>query len=134
VIDREKERLEVDFADFAICLTNPVVLRGRFFHFTDCRRCTKRQEKPFVHSNRGDLRPMAAQSNFPRIAGVVVLVLLGAGLLIRVTNYSGGPPQEPRRASVEIPPQGSPLDTETVDPKTGNLHLTVPIRASTKKQ
>jgi hypothetical protein len=24
--------------------------------------------------------------------------------------------------------------TETVDPKTGNLHLTIPIRASTKKQ
>lgn len=44
-----------------------------------------------------------------RIAGAVLLVVLGAGLLIRITE-SRVPPRSPARASVEIPaPEGQPI-------------------------
>ena len=37
-----------------------------------------------------------------RIAGLVLLVLLGAGVLTRVKDHRESPSKEPNRASVEI--------------------------------
>jgi len=67
-----------------------------------------------------------------RTLGVVLLVLLGAGVLIRVMHRGEAPPKNPDSAKVEIPADAKLLVTETVDPKTGNLHLTIPIRATRK--
>ena len=67
-----------------------------------------------------------------RMYGAVLLVVLGAGLLIRVTHRNGVPPKNPDYMTVEIPAETKLLVTETVDPKTGNLHLTIPIRANRK--
>jgi hypothetical protein len=69
-----------------------------------------------------------------RIAGVALFVLLGAGLLIRVMNHSGIPPRNPDPAPVQIRSEGEPLTTETVDLKTENLHLTIPLVASAKRK
>lgn len=68
-----------------------------------------------------------------RIAGAALLVLLGAGLLIRITNRAGVPPKKPDRAPVEIGTIENQAVTETVDPKTGNIHLEIPIRAATTR-
>jgi hypothetical protein len=62
-----------------------------------------------------------------RIAGVALLVVSGAGLLIPVANRSEVPPKNPGGAMLEIPTQASPRDTETVDLKNGNLHLQIPV-------
>ncbi len=37
-----------------------------------------------------------------RIAGALLLVLLGAGLLIRVTNRAGAPPKNPASVPLEV--------------------------------
>jgi hypothetical protein len=37
-----------------------------------------------------------------RIAGVVLLLLLGVGLLTRISNRAGMPPKNPDRVPVEI--------------------------------
>ena len=67
-----------------------------------------------------------------RMYGAVLLVVLGTGLLIRVTHRNGVPPKNPDSAPVEIRAEREPLSTETVNPKTGNLRLTIPIRATKK--
>jgi len=58
-----------------------------------------------------------------RIAGILLLVLLGAGVLIRVTNRAGVPPKNPVSAPVEIRTDQSQPVTETVDLRNGNLHV-----------
>lgn len=68
-----------------------------------------------------------------RLAGFAVLVLLGAGLLIRITDNAGMPPKNPDRAPVQIRAEGEPLATETVDLTNGNLHLQIPIPATHQK-
>lgn len=68
-----------------------------------------------------------------RIAGVALLVLLGAGLLIRVMNHSGIPPRNPDPAPVQIRAEGEPLSPETVDLTNGNLHLKIPIPVTHQK-
>jgi hypothetical protein len=68
-----------------------------------------------------------------RIAGAVLLVLLGAGLLIRITNRDGMPSKNPARPPVEVRADQTLLATETVDLKNGNLHLEIPIRATHQK-
>jgi hypothetical protein len=68
-----------------------------------------------------------------RIAGVLLLGLLAFAVLTQITNYSGAPLQESDRIAVEIPAQGSLPITETVDLKTGNVHLQIPIRSATKQ-
>jgi hypothetical protein len=68
-----------------------------------------------------------------RIAGAVLLVVLCAGLFVRITNRTDVPPKNPARASVEIPVlEGQPV-TERVDLRNGNLHLLIPIRAARQK-
>ena len=68
-----------------------------------------------------------------RIAGVVLLVLLGAGLLIRVTNRTAVPPKNPHTAPVEIRMVESQPVIETVDLRTGNVHVEIPVRATRQK-
>ncbi len=68
-----------------------------------------------------------------RIAGVVVLVLLGAGLLIRSANQSELPPKNTDGVPLEIQANTKLLATETVDLKNGNLHLEILIRAGHQK-
>jgi hypothetical protein len=68
-----------------------------------------------------------------RIAGVMLLVLLGAGLLIRITNRDGMPPKNPARAPVELGAvEGQPV-IESVDLRNGNLHVEIPVRAACQK-
>jgi multisubunit Na+/H+ antiporter MnhB subunit len=67
------------------------------------------------------------------LIGIALLVLLGAGLLIRVTNHSRTLMQKTDRATVETPAQKNLISTETVDLRNGNIHLQIPIRALTKK-
>ncbi len=71
--------------------------------------------------------------NHARIAGAALLVLLGAGLLTRVTDNTGVPPKNPARAPVEIRTEEKLLVTETVDLRNGNLHLEIPIRPTRQK-
>ena len=68
-----------------------------------------------------------------RTAGAALLVLLGAGLLTRVTHHAGVPPKNPARAPVEIRADQTLPATETVDLTNGNLHLEIPIRATRQK-
>lgn len=63
-----------------------------------------------------------------RIAGVALLVVLGAGLLIRVTNRAGVPPNKPAGVPLEVRAVESQPVAETVDLANGNLHLEIPIR------
>jgi hypothetical protein len=67
-----------------------------------------------------------------RITGIALLVLLGAGLLSRVTDHADMPPS-PAHAPAEIRVEGNLLATETVDLTNGNLHLEIPIRAARQK-
>jgi hypothetical protein len=69
-----------------------------------------------------------------RIAEVAVLVLLGVSLLTRISDHSGTPLRKTDRALVEIRAEEKLPGTETVDLKNGNLHLQIPIPATTKKQ
>ncbi|HYL14871.1 MAG TPA: hypothetical protein VEV41_17645 [Terriglobales bacterium] len=68
-----------------------------------------------------------------RIAGVVLLVVLAAGLLTRVTNRPGVPPKNPDQLPVEIRTIEGQAVTETVDLSNGNLHVEIPIRAARQK-
>lgn len=61
-----------------------------------------------------------------RIAGVVLMVVLGAGLLTWITDRAGVPPKNPARAPVEIRAEGIQPVTETVDLRNGNLHVEIP--------
>jgi hypothetical protein len=65
-----------------------------------------------------------------RTAAAVLLVVLGAGLLIRVTNRAGVPSGNPATVPQEIRPDQSQPVTETVDLRNGNLHVEIPIRAA----
>jgi len=65
-----------------------------------------------------------------RIAGAVLLVVLGAGLLTRITNRAGVPPKNPARPLLEIRAGENQPITESVDLRNGNLHLSIPIRAT----
>ena len=68
-----------------------------------------------------------------RIAGVVLLVVLSAGLLTRITKRAGLQPKNPASLSLENPAvEGRPV-IETVDLGNGNLHVKIPIRAARKK-
>jgi hypothetical protein len=70
-----------------------------------------------------------------RIAGVVLLVLLGAGLLIRVRERREPPPKNPASLLLENPAvesQPQPV-IETVDLRNWNLHVETPIRAIRQK-
>jgi len=68
-----------------------------------------------------------------RITGGVLLVLVGAGVLIWITDHRESPPRNPAQSSVEIPAiENQPL-IETVDLRTGNIHLQIPIRAARQK-
>ena len=66
-----------------------------------------------------------------RFAGVVLLVLLGAGLFVRITNRADIPPKKPEPVPVATGMVEGPADI--VDPKTGNIHLQIPIRATRQK-
>jgi len=68
-----------------------------------------------------------------RIAGVVLLVLLGGALLTRVTDHSGVSPKNPARPPLEIGAEGTLPVTESVDLRNGNLHVEIPIRAIHQK-
>jgi hypothetical protein len=63
----------------------------------------------------------------------VLLVLLSAGVLTRLTNHAGVPPKKPANAPLEIRTDQSQPVTETVDLRNGNLHLEIPIRATRQK-
>jgi hypothetical protein len=67
------------------------------------------------------------------IAGAVLLVVLGAGVLTRITNRPGEPPKNPARPPLEIRAEGTQPVIETVDLRNGNLHLEIPIPASRQK-
>jgi hypothetical protein len=62
--------------------------------------------------------------------GIVLLVLLSAGLLSRITNHAGVPPQNPDRVQEATRAEGILPTTETVDLTNGNLHLQIPILAT----
>jgi hypothetical protein len=68
-----------------------------------------------------------------RIAGVVLLVLLGAGLLTRITNRAGVPSGNPANVPQKIRTGQSQPVTETVDLRNGNLRVQIPIRAVRQK-
>ncbi len=67
-----------------------------------------------------------------RIAGSVLLVVLGAGLFVRITNRADVPSKKPEPVPVATGMVEGPADT--VDAQTGNLHLTVPILAASKSR
>ena len=67
-----------------------------------------------------------------RIAGAVLLVVLGVGLLIWIAD-DGGVSKNPARAAVKIRAEEKLLATETVDLANGNLHLEIPILVTHKK-
>jgi hypothetical protein len=68
-----------------------------------------------------------------RIAGAALLVVLGAGLLIRVTNRARVPTKNPAGALLEIRTDQSQPVTETVDLRNGNMHVEIPIRATRQR-
>jgi hypothetical protein len=61
------------------------------------------------------------------------LVLLGVGLLIRITDRAGVAPKNPASVPLEVRAVESQPVIETVDLKNGNLHLQIPILATHKK-
>ena len=68
-----------------------------------------------------------------RIGGVVLLVVLGAGLLTRITNRGAEPPQMRANPPAEIPAvEGQPV-AETVELRNGNVHVEMPLRAAHQK-
>jgi hypothetical protein len=68
-----------------------------------------------------------------RIAGAMLLVLLGAGVLTRVTNRAGLSPKNPANVPLEIPTGQTQPVIEAVDLRNGNLHVEIPIRAARQK-
>ena len=69
--------------------------------------------------------------NCVRSAGVVLLVLLAVSLLTRITDQTGTPPR-PESVQAEIRAGEILPGTEIVDLRNGNIHLQIPIRATTK--
>ena len=69
-----------------------------------------------------------------RIVGAVVLVLLGVGLVIRVTDRAGEPPRNPARPTLAMRAEGTRPVIESVDLRNGNLHVEIPIRATRHKK
>ncbi len=67
------------------------------------------------------------------IAGAVLLVVLGTGLLIRVKNRAEVSPNNPACPPLEIGAERTLAVIETVDLTNGNLHLSIPIRAARQK-
>jgi membrane protein implicated in regulation of membrane protease activity len=67
------------------------------------------------------------------IAGAVLLVVLGAGLLIRVTNRTAVPPKNPDRVPAEIRTGQTATVIETMDLRNGNVHVEIPIRVARQK-
>jgi hypothetical protein len=66
-----------------------------------------------------------------RVAGALLLVLLGAGVLTRITDH-GESAKNPASVPLEVRAvEGQPV-TETVDLRNGNLHLQIPIAAGQK--
>jgi hypothetical protein len=61
------------------------------------------------------------------IAGAVLLVLLGAALLIRVTDRADVPPTNPVSVPREIRTNQAQPVTDSVDLNNGNLHVQVPV-------
>mgnify|MGYP005816456603 CR=1 FL=1 len=61
------------------------------------------------------------------------MVVLGAGLLIRVTDRAGVSPKNPARPPLEISTEGTVPVNEAVDLSNGNLHLSIPILAAHQK-
>lgn len=55
-----------------------------------------------------------------RIAGLVLLVLLGAGLFVRITDRAGVPPKKTDRMPMEISAYQTLPVTETVDLRNGS--------------
>ena len=68
-----------------------------------------------------------------RIAGAVLLVLLGTVLLIRVRERRESPPESPATVPQEIRADQAQTVMETVDLRNGNLHVEIPIRAARQK-
>jgi hypothetical protein len=68
-----------------------------------------------------------------RIAGVALAVLLGAGLLVRITNRAGVPPKNPASVPLEIRTIAGQPVADTVDLRNGTLHVEIPIRATHQK-
>lgn len=68
-----------------------------------------------------------------RIAGAVLLVLLGVGLLTRMTRQGKVPPTNPASGPLEVRAVESQPVIETVDLRNGNLHVEIPIRATHQK-
>jgi len=66
-----------------------------------------------------------------RTAAAALLVLLGAGLLVRITDRAGEPPKKAEPIPVASGMAEGPPDL--VDPKTGNIHLQIPIPTVHKK-
>jgi len=68
-----------------------------------------------------------------RVAGSLLLVVLSAGLLIRVTDRAGVPSGNPASVPVELRVIEGQSVIETVDLRNGNLHLQIPIRCAPQK-
>jgi hypothetical protein len=67
-----------------------------------------------------------------RIAGAALLVVLGVGVLTRITDHRESA-KSPASVPVEIRTiEGQPV-TESVDLRNGNLHMEIPIRAARQK-
>lgn len=66
-----------------------------------------------------------------RIAGAALLVLLCAGVFSRVANRAGVPSRKAEPIPMATGMVEGPADI--VDPKTGNVHLEIPIRAVRQK-
>ena len=65
------------------------------------------------------------------LTGVVLLVVIGVGLVTRITDQTGTPKPEP--APVEIRTGEILLDSETVDLSNGNLRLQIPVPVAHQK-
>jgi hypothetical protein len=68
-----------------------------------------------------------------KIAGVALVIPLGAGLLSGITDYAAVPRKNLDRAAVQIRTEEKLPSTETVDLRNGNLHLQIPIPATRKR-
>jgi len=68
-----------------------------------------------------------------RIAGAVLLVLLSAGVLTRITNRAGILLTEPAAVPLEIRAGETQPVIESVDLGNGNLHVEIPVRAVRQK-
>jgi hypothetical protein len=68
-----------------------------------------------------------------RTAAAVLLVVLGVGVLTRITNRTGMASRNPVNVPVELRAIEGQAVTETVDLRNGNLRVEIPIRAARQK-